>query len=333
MSYHNVFPVFAATPDLSIDRLTADKIIFSTVPQDILQNPAKYGLKGAAHRVYVYMLTTWNYKNPNREGEEAQWTLIKAAICKSLGVGLSTVNRALALLKKLGLATWTKLTNGSTVWEFLLPADLVAESANLPKRQNDNDQNRDDQNSTLYNINNFTIDKKSNNGEVVFFGESFEKEGFEKIEVPIEVKLPCEMERLPKSIQTEIKNTVANESLEIQSLVLGHLAKALLSKTSPVKNPVGLTKSFVTKAKDGALAALFVPGVIDDKENEIKRREAGLNALRVQFNNLRNNLANLRNLNVLAKNPAIEAQIEKVKQDLKAFVLENPDVRGFAWFM
>ncbi len=344
MSYHNVFPVNAAMPDLSIERLTADKIKYSTIPQDLLFNPAQFdvsgiSLRGSVKDVYLYFLSLWNYER--RDVDASQWVIIKTAISKATGWSLCTIDRALAKLKKMGLADWKRNSNGSTEWEFLLP-ETLGKSAYQQKAQ---EHSSHEPNNALYNINTSTDDKKSNNGAVVFFEESLEKvEGAESVEniieeriiveqIPVaqvEIRLPAEVEKLPKGIQKEIKNSVSHESAEIQALVLSHLAKALLSKTSPVQNPVGLVKSFVTKAKDGALSALFVPSVIDDKESEIKQREANLNALRVRFNNLRNNLSNLRNLNALSKSPAIEAQIEKAKQDLKAFVLENPDVGGFA---
>ena len=188
------------------------------------------------------------------------WKIIAADIAKAVNISLNTVYRALTVLQKIGVVSYTRDKFGRTRW-LVSVSQTLYRPATAPHNQKPRVENECDliNNESLENNKTTTscvsFEEKSldidlinttESNEIVV--ETNENQSIEEIELPIEL-----VSHLSDIEQILAKKTIRKSQLDSSTynLILIALKSALLTDT--VRSPLAYLNSLISKAKNGSL--------------------------------------------------------------------------------
>lgn len=204
---------------ITITRATSEQLIQEKIPFTVIPNfliyCAELGLKPRDTAVFNYLYS---------QNAEKFKKLIPSAIANALGIGESTVRRALTALVKAGLATFKRFSDGETAWKISLPA-----FNKKPHSQKPHVEKPHVQISEVLERNNLLEKNKETTTAVV---------------------LPDYVNQQP------VKQALSKLEAKTQALVLQIMIAAMTK--GGIKSPVAYMLGLIKKANNGVLEAIAV---------------------------------------------------------------------------
>lgn len=234
---------------ITISRLSPDELKQQQIPYTIIPNfliyCAELGLKPRDTAVFNYLYS---------QNADKFKTLQPSAIANALGIGVSTVRRALSMLVKAGFASFKRFADGKTAWKVSLPAALFSDAK--PHSQKPHLAKPQVENSNILERNNL-LEKNKETTNVV---------------------------DLPDYVNTgPVKQELSALEKTQQLLVLKVLTLAMTA--GKVKNPIGYVIELAKKAKDGVLSSPV--------DNAVDKQSAAVEKANARFDFIRRNAQKL----------------------------------------
>jgi hypothetical protein len=187
------------------------------------------------------------------------WKIIAADIAKAVNISLNTVYRALTVLQKLGVVSYTRDKFGYTRWLVSVSQTLyrpvTAPHNQKPRVENEcdliNNESLEKNKTTTSCV---SFEEKSLDIDLVNTTESNEIVVETRNQLIKEIELPLELvSHLSEIEQVLAKKTIRKSQVDNSTYNLILMALKLALSTGNVRSPIAYLNSLISKAKNGSL--------------------------------------------------------------------------------